>query len=379
MSNETLHREVVIVGSGPAGLTAAIYAARAELHPLVVHGPQPGGQLTITTEVENYPGFADGIQGPELMQQFEEQAKRFGTEFLVTYVNKVDLGARPFTLWTDDGREIKAETLIVASGASAKWLGIPGEAPAPEGLGGLGVSACATCDGFFFKGKPIVVVGGGDTAMEEATFLTRYASRVTVVHRRDSLRASKIMQDKALKNPKIDFVWDTDVREVLGSAATGVTGVRLYNNRTNEESEFACEGVFIAIGHKPNTDVFKGWLDMDDVGYIKTAGVSMATNIPGVFACGDAQDSFYRQAVTAAGTGCMAAIDAERFLDSLPVPMATGEEVTMEGEIVTPDHEKIIMPGGEVVSNLPEGPNGGGKPSDAEAVVYARHSTELQD
>jgi thioredoxin reductase (NADPH) len=378
MAKETLHREVVIVGSGPAGLTAAIYAARAELHPLVIHGPQPGGQLTITTEVENYPGFADGIQGPELMQQFEEQAKRFGTEFLITFVNKVDLSARPFMLWTEDGHEIKAETLIVASGASAKWLGIPGEAPAPEGLGGLGVSACATCDGFFFKGKPIVVVGGGDTAMEEATFLTRYASRVTVVHRRDSLRASKIMQDKAFKNPKIDFVWDTDVREVLGSPETGVTGVKLYNIKTNEESEFACEGVFIAIGHKPNTDVFKDWLDMDAVGYLKTAGVSMATNIPGVFACGDAQDSFYRQAVTAAGTGCMAAIDAERFLDSLPIPMASGEEVTMEGEVVSADHEQVTMPDGEVVPNHPEGSNGdGSKPAADDSVVYARHSTEL--
>jgi thioredoxin reductase (NADPH) len=376
MVKETLHREVVIVGSGPAGLTAAIYAARAELHPLVIHGPQPGGQLTITTEVENYPGFANGIQGPELMQQFEDQARRFGTEFLVTLVGKVDLSARPFTLWTDEEHEIKAETLIVASGASAKWLGIPGEAPAPEGLGGLGVSACATCDGFFFKGKPIVVVGGGDTAMEEATFLTRYASRVTVIHRRDSLRASKIMQDKAFKNPKIDFLWETDVREILGSPETGVTGVKLYNNKTGEESEFACEGVFIAIGHKPNTDVFKGWLDMDDVGYLKTAGVSMATNVPGVFACGDAQDSFYRQAVTAAGTGCMAAIDAERFLDSLPVPMASGEEVTMEGEVVSADREQVTMPGGEVLPNHPEGAEGDGKPSD-EAVVYARHSTEL--
>src|SRR5829696_7963675 len=220
MMKETLHREVVIVGSGPAGLTAAIYAARAELRPLVIHGPQPGGQLTITTEVENYPGFAEGIQGPELMQQFEEQAKRFGTEFLVTYVNKVDLSRRPFTLWTDEGHEIKAETLIVAS---AKWLGVPGEAPAPEGLGGLGVSACATCDGFFFKGKPIVVVGGGDTAMEEATFLTRYA-----------LRASKIMQDKAKGNPKIDFIWNADVREIVGSPETGVTGIKLQDNKTGE-------------------------------------------------------------------------------------------------------------------------------------------------
>src|SRR5919205_3740326 len=339
MMKETLHREVVIVGSGPAGLTAAIYAARAELRPLVIHGPQPGGQLTITTEVENYPGFAAGIQGPELMQQFEEQALRFGTEFLTAFIEKVDLGQRPFTLWTED-HEIKAETLIVASGASAKWLGIPGEAPAPQGLGGLGVSACATCDGFFFKGKAIVVVGGGDTAMEEATFLTRYASRVTVVHRRASLRASKIMQDKAFKNPKIDFVWNAEVREVLGTAETGVTGIRIHDHETGEESEFACEGVFIAIGHKPNTDVFKGWLDMDSVGYIKTAGVSMATNIPGVFACGDAQDSVYRQAVTAAGTGCMAAIDAQRFLDSLPVATLTGEEVTIEGEVVSADHQQ---------------------------------------
>jgi thioredoxin reductase (NADPH) len=375
MMKETLHREVVIVGSGPAGLTAAIYAARAELRPLVIHGPQPGGQLTITTEVENYPGFAEGIQGPELMQQFEEQAKRFGTEFLVTFVNKVDLSKRPFTLWTEEGHEIKAETLIVASGASAKWLGIPGEAPAPEGLGGLGVSACATCDGFFFKGKPIVVVGGGDTAMEEATFLTRYASRVTVVHRRDSLRASKIMQDKARSNPKIDFIWNAEVKEIVGTPETGVTGIKLQDNRTGEESEFACEGVFIAIGHKPNTDVFKDWLDMDAVGYIKTAGVSMATNIPGVFACGDAQDSVYRQAVTAAGTGCMAAIDAERFLDSLPVATRTGEEVTIEGEIVSADHEQITLPDGEVVSNHPDEQ----PPADTSQpeVVYARPSTEL--
>jgi thioredoxin reductase (NADPH) len=356
MIKETLHREVVIVGSGPAGLTAAIYAARAELHPLVIHGPQPGGQLTITTEVENYPGFAEGIQGPELMQQFEEQARRFGTEFLVTLVSKVDLSRRPFTVWTEEGHEIKAETLIVASGASAKWLGIPGEAPAPEGLGGFGVSACATCDGPLpaFRNRRLVVVGGGDTAMEEATFLTRYAARVTVIHRRGQLRASKIMQDKARKNPKIDFVWNAEVREILGTPETGVTGVRLYDNKTGEETEFACEGVFVAIGHKPNTDVFRGWLDMDEVGYVKTAGLSTATNIPGVFACGDAQDNFYRQAVTAAGTGCMAAIDAERFLDSLPVPAPTGEEITIEGERVTPDHEKIILPDGEVVPNKPE-------------------------
>jgi thioredoxin reductase (NADPH) len=354
MSKETLHRDVVIIGSGPAGLTAAIYAARADLKPLVVEGPQPGGQLTITTEVENYPGFAKGIQGPELMDEFREQARRFGTEFLVTWINSADLRERPFTLETED-QIIKAETLIIASGASAKWLGIPGEAPAPHGLGGYGVSACATCDGFFFKGKPIVVVGGGDTAMEEATFLTRYASKVTVVHRRDTLRASKIMQDKAFKNEKIDFIWDTAVEEILGTPETGVTGVRLLNLKTGQESIFACEGVFIAIGHKPNTDLFKGQLEMDDVGYLKTSGRSMATNIPGVFACGDAQDSFYRQAVTAAGTGCMAAIDAERYLDNLPVPTPTGEEVTIEGEHVTADHQNIIMPDGEVISNVAEG------------------------
>src|SRR5918999_918042 len=249
MAKDMLHRDVVIIGSGPAGLTAAIYAARADLHPLVIEGPQPGGQLTITTEVENYPGFSKGIQGPELMQEFEEQARRFGTEFLQAFITKVDLGRRPFTLETED-HTIRAETLIIASGASAKWLGIPGEAPAPHGLGGLGVSACATCDGFFFRGKPIVVVGGGDTAMEEATFLTRYASRVTVIHRRDTLRASKIMQDKAFKNPKIDFLWNTAVEEILGTPETGVTGVKIYNSQTHEESQFECEGVFVAIGHE---------------------------------------------------------------------------------------------------------------------------------
>ena len=251
---EQLHRSVVIIGSGPAGLTAAIYAARADLKPLVIEGPQPGGQLMITTDVENYPGFAEGIQGPELMEQFRAQAARFGTEFITGWIDKVDLSKRPFTLHTEE-HEIRAETLIIASGASAKWLGIPGEAPAPHGLGGLGVSACATCDGFFFKGKKIVVAGGGDTAMEEATFLTRYASRVTVIHRRDSLRASKIMQEKAFKNEKIDFIWNTEIKEILGSPETGVTGVRLYDNVTKEERVFECEGVFIAIGHKPNTEI----------------------------------------------------------------------------------------------------------------------------
>jgi thioredoxin reductase (NADPH) len=319
MAKETIHKEVVILGSGPAGLTAAIYAARANLKPLVIEGPQPGGQLMITTDVENYPGFANGIMGPILMDEFREQARRFDTEFLVTWVSKADLSKRPFTLETEE-HIIKADTVIIASGASAKWLGIPGEAPIPQGHGGNGVSACATCDGFFFKGKPLVVVGGGDTAMEEATFLTKFASRVTVVHRRDTLRASKIMQDKAFKNEKIDFIWDTAVEEILGSREHGVTGVRLKNLMTGEESVFPCEGVFIAIGHQPNTDLFKGQLDMDDVGYLKTRDRSTATNIPGVFACGDAQDGVYRQAVTAAGTGCMAAIDAERFLGHNPIP-----------------------------------------------------------
>ncbi|MDX6710782.1 MAG: thioredoxin reductase [Blastocatellia bacterium] len=353
MTKPILHREVVIIGSGPAGLTAAIYAARADLKPLVLEGPQPGGQLMITTDVENYPGFSKGIMGPELMEEFREQAKRFGTEFLTTWITNVDLSQRPFVMETDEDT-IVAETLIIASGASAKWLGIPGEAPSPAGLGGHGVSACATCDGFFFKGKNIVVVGGGDTAMEEANFLTRYGSRVTIIHRRNTLRASKIMQDKAFRNDKIDFIWDTAVEEILGTPETGVTGVRLKNLQTNVEYVFPCEGVFVAIGHKPNTDLFMGQLDMDEVGYIRTGGRSMATNIPGVFACGDAQDSVYRQAVTAAGTGCMAAIDAERFLDNLPVLNPSGEEVTSDGEIVSADHHTLMLPDGEIVSNMVE-------------------------
>ncbi len=311
----------MILGSGPAGLTAAIYASRAQLEPVVIEGPQPGGQLTITTEVENYPGFTDGIMGPALMDEFRGQAARFGTEFLQTWIDKVDLSERPFTLYgkaSEDSEEIttiiKADTLIISTGASAKWLGIPGEDPVPNGLGGNGVSACATCDGFFFREKPVVVIGGGDTAMEEAMFLTRFASKVTIIHRRDEFRASKIMQDRVLKNEKIEVLWDTEVKEILGSQTEGVTGVRIYNNVSEEESVFETGGVFVAIGHKPNTELFEGWLDMDDVGYLKAEGSSMKTNIEGVFASGDAQDSYYRQAVTAAGTGCMAAIDAERFL-----------------------------------------------------------------
>jgi thioredoxin reductase (NADPH) len=335
MSKTETEHEVVIIGSGPAGLTAAIYAARADLRPLVIEGPQPGGQLTITTEVENYPGFSKGIQGPALMDEMREQARRFGTEFLTNWISQVDLKMRPFRIVMDD-RTVFAQTLIIASGASAKWLGIPGEAPAPEGLGGNGVSACATCDGFFFKGKHIVVVGGGDTAMEEANFLTRYASRVTVIHRREHLRASKIMQEKALKNEKIDFIWDTAVEEILGNQEAGVTGVRLHNLTTGEETVFNCEGVFIAIGHKPNTELFKGQLEMDEVGYLKTDGRTMATSVPGVFACGDVQDSFYRQAITAAGTGCMAAIDAERFLDNqTQIHAFEAREVAQESRVLT--------------------------------------------
>jgi len=359
MSKQSLHRDVVIIGSGPAGLTAAIYSARANLSPLLIDAPAdalkqtaPGGQLMITTEVENYPGFAEGIQGPDLMAEFRKQAERFGTEFLETWIEKVDLQERPFTLHTSE-HVIKTETLIIASGASAKWLGIPGEAKVPEGLGGHGVSACATCDGPLpaFRNKTLVVVGGGDTAMEEATFLTRYASRVFVVHRRNKLRASKIMQDKAFRNEKLEFIWDTAVKEILGNLDEGVTGVQLENLKTGEERIFPCAGVFVAIGHKPNTDLFKGQVETDEVGYIKTSGHSTATNIPGVFASGDVQDSVYRQAVTAAGTGCMAALDAERFLDHLPVMMPSGDEVTMEGEHVTPDHEAIITADGHMVPN----------------------------
>ncbi|MBK6725597.1 MAG: thioredoxin-disulfide reductase [Acidobacteria bacterium] len=321
MSEKTIHRKVVILGSGPAGLTAAVYAGRAQLEPLVIDGPQPGGQLTITTDVENYPGFSKGIMGPILMDEFREQALRFGTEIINTWIDRVDLSARPFTLYGKDSEDstdvttvIKAETLIISTGASAKWLGIPGEEPVPEGLGGNGVSACATCDGFFFRGKPVVIVGGGDTAMEEALFLTRFASKVTLVHRRHEFRASKIMQDRVLAHEKIEILWNTEVKEISGSKETGVESVTLFNNQTNETTVFPTQGVFIAIGHQPNTSLFKGVLDMDEVGYLITEGKTMKTNIEGVFASGDAQDSYYRQAVTAAGTGCMAAIDAERFL-----------------------------------------------------------------
>jgi len=309
MADETYR--LVILGSGPAGLTAALYAARANLAPLLIEGHQPGGQLTITTEVENYPGFEHGIQGPEMMDVFRRQAERFGTKFAVGEVTAIDLRKRPFEL-TAGTKTISADALIVATGASAKLLGIESE----KRLMGYGVSACATCDGAFFKNKEAVVVGGGDTAMEEATFLTRFCSKVTIVHRRSSLRASKIMQDRAAANPKIAFIWNSAIEEIFGEQNTGVSGVRLKNVRTGAVSDFRTDAVFVAIGHQPNTHLFEGQLEMDEVGYLKVRNGSTYTNIDGVFAAGDVADMVYRQAVTAAGTGCMAAIDAERWLEA---------------------------------------------------------------
>ena len=303
--------KVLILGSGPAGLTAALYTARANLEPLVIEGTSPGGQLTITTEVENYPGFEKGIQGPEMMDVFRRQVERFGTRFMTGEVSEARLGKHPFELFVD-GATVKAQAVIVSTGASAKLLNIESE----KRLMGYGVSACATCDGAFFKNKEVVVVGGGDTAMEEATFLTRFCSKVTIVHRRDALRASKIMQDRATKNPKISFVWDSVIDEIHGEPKDGVSGVRLKNLKTGATREFKTDGVFMAIGHQPNTNIFKGQLEMDDLGYLKVRPGSTYTNIEGVFAAGDVADRVYRQAVTAAGTGCMAAIDAERWLEA---------------------------------------------------------------
>lgn len=302
-------RNVVIIGSGPAGLTSAVYAARANLSPLLIEGWQSGGQLTTTTEVENYPGFAKGIMGPELMKEMRAQAERFGTEFLTGDVTKVDFTNRPLTIVADHEHTIQARTVIIATGASAVQIGLKNETR----LTGHGVSTCATCDGFFFRGKELVVVGGGDSAMEEANFLTKFATKVYVVHRRDKLRASKIMQDRALKNEKIAFIWNSVVEDILGDGS--VTGVRLKNLITGTTTTLPCAGVFVAIGHRPNTGLFAGQLDMDAKGYLVTKS-GTATSVPGVFAAGDVQDSTYRQAITAAGTGCMAAIDAERFLES---------------------------------------------------------------
>ncbi len=300
---------VVILGSGPAGLTAAIYAARANLEPLMIEGEEAGGQLMTTSDVENFPGWPTGITGPELMQLTRDQALRFGTRFLTRNVTKVDFSKKPFQIWVGD-QNFQAQSVIITTGASAKYLGLESE----RRLLGRGVSACATCDGAFFKNQVVAVVGGGDTALEEANFLTRFASKVYILHRREEFRASKIMIERVLKNPKIEVLWNTTLEEVLGEK--GVDGIRIKNHKSNEESTMKLEGVFIAIGHKPNTDVFKGQLEMNDVGYIMTKGKSTFTSLDGVFAAGDVQDPSYRQAISAAGTGCVAAIDAERWLEA---------------------------------------------------------------
>ena len=308
---ETRYTKVLILGSGAAGCTAAVYAARANLKPIMVQGMQPGGQLTITTEVENYPGFAEPIQGPWLMEQMVEQARNVGTEIIDDLIVDVDLSKRPFTCVGDSGDIYAADTVIVATGASAKWLGLDSE----QKFSGFGVSACATCDGFFYRERPVAVIGGGNTAVEEALYLTNFASKVTLIHRRDELRAEKIMQDRLFRNEKIDVKWDTVLDEVVGTDnPPGVTGAKLKNIKTGEGDDLTVDGVFIAIGHDPNTKVFQGILDMDEEGYLVTAPDSTATNIPGVFAAGDVKDKVYRQAITAAGMGCMAALEAEKFI-----------------------------------------------------------------
>lgn len=311
-------KKVVIIGSGPAGLTAALYTARANLEPLVYEGMQPGGQLTITTEVENFPGFENGIMGPELMEIMRKQAKRFGAELISKEIISVDFSKRPFKLVDSSKNEVLAESVIIATGAKARLLDLPSE----KEYMGYGVSACATCDGFFYRGLKVLVVGGGDTAMEEANFLTKFASEVVIVHRRNEFRASKIMQDKVKANKKISFLLDSVIEEVIGETKDSkkyVTGAKIKNVKTGEISEVKCDGIFIAIGHEPNTSMFKDYIDLDQNGFIITKPKSTATNIPGVFACGDVQDNYYRQAISAAGTGCMAAIDAERFIDHNPL------------------------------------------------------------
>jgi thioredoxin reductase (NADPH) len=302
--------KVLIIGSGPAGASAAIYAARANMEPIMVCGMQPGGQLTITTDVENYPGFADVVQGPWLMEQMMKQAEHVGTKIIYDYIERVDFSSRPFKAYGASDEYI-ADSVIISTGAQAKWLGIPSE----QEFQGFGVSGCATCDGFFFKGKEVLVVGGGNTAVEEALYLTNHASKVTIIHRRDSFRAEKILQERLFKNPKIEVIWDSVLEEVLGTQGPkSVTGAKIKNVKTGDVTQVSAEGIFIAIGHKPNTDLFKGILDLDHEGYIITAPGSVSTKIPGVFAAGDVQDKTYRQAVTAAGTGCMAALDAEKFV-----------------------------------------------------------------